>query len=131
MKQSNYKGLRDVWERIKDKVSGWVDSARQSVSNITTRVTGLWTRAHEGVYAVGQTHDRGDAWLMWELGRTERHCKDCLHFNGQIHRASEWRAAGIQPQSSQLTCRGFNCDCRLTEVPGYEGTGNGNIGFGE
>lgn len=124
---SNLKGLRDVANRIKDKIGGWVDAARQLVSNATGRVSNLWTRAHEGVYATGQVNTRAETWLMWQLGATEKHCKDCLHLNGQIHTANEWRAAGIQPQSPDLDCGGWNCDCRLMEVPGYTGTGVGSI----
>lgn len=128
---SNYKGLRDRANRIKELVSGWVDRARQAVSNITERVTGLWTRAHEGVYAVGQVNNRETVWLRWDLGKTELHCKDCANLNGQIHTAEEWRAAGIQPQSFQLECEGWRCDCRLTPLPGYTGEGEGNIGYWE
>ena len=124
---SNSKGLRDAANRIRDKISGWVDAARQLVSNMTSRVSGLWTRAHEGVYATGQVNTRVEMWLMWQLGATERHCKDCFHLNGQIHTAEEWRAAGIRPQSPDLECGGWRCDCRLTEVPGYTGTGVGSI----
>lgn len=126
---SNSKGLRDAANRIKEKVSGWVEAARRIVSNVTGRVSGLWTRAHEGVYARGQINTREEIWLMWQLGRTENHCSDCLHLNGQIHTAEEWRAADICPQSFQLECEGWRCDCRLVQVPGYTGTGEGSIGF--
>lgn len=126
---SNSKGLRDAANRIKEKISGWVDSARQIVTNVTNRVAALWTRAHEGVYAEGQVNSRQEVWLMWELGKTERHCSSCLALNGQIHTAAEWRSAGIRPQSPDLRCGGWNCDCRLTEIPGYTGTGEGTIGF--
>jgi hypothetical protein len=131
MEQSNSKGLRDAANRIKEKISGWAESARRVVSNIATRVSSLWTRAHEGVYATGQTRDRQDNWYMWRLGATEKHCKDCLNFNGQIHTATEWANAGVRPQDPSLQCGGWNCDCRFELVPGYEGTGVGNIGFGE
>lgn len=124
---SNSKGLRDAANRIKEKISGWVESAQRVISNIAGRVSGLWTRAHEGVYATGQTSDRQNNWYMWQLGATERHCKDCLHLNGQIHTAEEWKAAGIQPQSPDLECGGWNCDCRLVYIPGYEGQGMGSI----
>lgn len=54
---------------------------------------------------------------MWVLGNTERHCSDCLSLNGQIKTASEWATAGIEPQSPDLECGGWNCDCRLELVP--------------
>jgi hypothetical protein len=52
----------------------------------------------------------------WVLGATAVHCSDCLRLNGQVHSASEWRAAGISPQSPDLECGGWNCDCRLYPV---------------
>lgn len=128
---SNSKGLRDRVTRIREKIGGWVDAAREAVSNIANRVAALWTRSHEGTYSTGQTYDRQNNWYVWRLGATERHCRDCLHFNGQIHTAEEWRAIGIQPQDPQLACGGWNCDCRFELVPGYEGTGEGNMGYGE
>ncbi len=126
---SDSKGLRDAANRIKEKIAGWVDAAKQIVSNITGRVSNLWTRAHEGVYATGQVNTREEIWLRWDFGKTELHCKDCLHLNGQIHTAEEWRAAQIQPQSFQLACEGWRCDCRFTQVRGYTGAGEGSIGM--
>lgn len=98
-----------------------------AIGKVLTRIRNLWATSLDGAYSLGQTFNQADPWLQWQLGRTEKHCKDCLHLNGQIHRASEWQAAGIQPQSGDLECGGWNCDCRLVEVAGYEGQGEGVI----
>lgn len=98
-------------------------------SRLLSRVRTLWRNAPLRTENIARTYDRDDPWYRWELGATEKHCKDCLHLNGQIHRASEWRAAGIRPQSPDLECGGWNCDCKLVLVPDYDGEGEGTIGF--
>jgi len=113
--------------RIKDKLAALGDNARRAGNRILGRVTSTWKNAPLRFENTGATMDRADPWLMWRLGATEKHCTDCAHLNGQIHRASEWNAAGIKPQSPDLECGGWNCDCRLDAVAGYDGDGQGNI----
>jgi hypothetical protein len=50
--------------------------------------------------------------LIWIYGDTE-HCNDCLHLNGIVAWASEWEEVGIRPQSSDLECGGWRCQCQL------------------
>ena len=112
---------------VRDKIAGLPDAARRAVSRIVSRVSTVWGNAPAKFETAGQTLDRNDRWYQWKLGATERHCKDCAHLNGQIHRASEWRASGIAPQSPDLECGGWNCDCSLVLVENYEGEGEGAI----
>ncbi len=75
-----------------------------------------WGNAIIAVENAGVTNRRDDPPLTWRLGATEQHCRDCLTYDGQTRRASEWRSlalVGIQPQSPSLECGGWNCDCRL------------------
>lgn len=85
----------------------------------------LWGASLAGVYAAGQLNvpDPEATNYVWRLGNTVRHCADCLRLNGQVHTADEWRRAGIRPQSPDLECGGWNCDCRL------EVTDKPSIGF--
>ncbi len=83
----------------------------------------LWVFALSGIYAIGQTKappvNGIEPEYIWELGRTEKHCRDCLWAAGQVLTASQWdrlAAAGIAPQSSSLECQGYHCDCRLRRV---------------
>lgn len=93
---------------------------------------GLWAVALAGVYSMSQVHTppkvttdadgnevETEPVFEWVLGGTIDHCTDCLELNGQTHTAAEWRAAGIEPQSPDLECGGWNCDCRfeLTDSP--------------
>ena len=102
---------------IIDKVKGAIgDGWRRVVSRL-----GLWVNHAIGAFNKGIV-DREpipgeiEPRYIWRLGATERHCSDCLHLDGQIKTASEWASAGIAPQSPDLECGGWNCDCKLELV---------------
>lgn len=50
--------------------------------------------------------------LIWIIGNSE-HCRTCLSLNGIIASAVEWDASGWKPQSQDLACHGYNCQCSL------------------
>ena len=54
--------------------------------------------------------------IMWKRGGTLNPCADCLALDGQIKTAEQWQAAGIEPQSPDLECGGWNCLCRFVLV---------------
>ena len=85
----------------------------------------LWTGTAAAIYALGQVHkpptenaagELEEPRYTWRLGNTIQHCTDCATLNGQTHTADEWRRAGISPQSPDLECGGWNCDCRLEQT---------------
>ena len=76
----------------------------------------LWVATMRGVASVAQTWRRDDPLLMWVWNPVKEHCDDCFNFNGQVHRASEWRRMRIEPQSRLLQCGGWRCGCRFVEV---------------
>lgn len=51
----------------------------------------------------------------WRLGKTKDHCDDCASNNGQVKSMDEWTDQGL-PQSSDLDCGGWYCDCSLEET---------------
>ena len=65
---------------------------------------------------------RTGALLRWDFGGTEKHCTDCAGYNGTVRTAEEWddlyRMQGHKPQSRELECKGYNCDCSLNVVRG-------------
>lgn len=100
----------------------WIERARERFragwQKLVNRVN-LWRNQGNNAYNNGIVDSEPTAdepRYMWQLGNTERHCSDCLNLNGQIKTAAEWRAAGIQPQSPDLECGGWNCDCSLVLV---------------
>ena len=105
-------------QRLRDDIQNGIIAGALAVamSALLTRVRSLWANNVASTVTIGQTFARNDPLLQWQLGMTEKHSRDCLTLNGQVKRASEWRAAGIQPQSPDLECGGWNCDCKLVEV---------------
>lgn len=106
-------------DKDKDKTA---DEAREMLRNRLA----LWAGTIAGVYATGQLNQPArpvtvapgvsavvEPSLTWRLGATEQHCTDCASLDGQTMTVSEWKAAGIQPQSPDLECGGWRCDCRL------------------
>jgi hypothetical protein len=92
---------------------------------------GLWINHAIGAYNSGVIDSEPEPGQQeqrytWRLGATERHCSDCLRLNGTTLTASEWARAGIQPQSPQLQCGGWRCDCRL-ELTEAESIGFENV----
>ena len=57
-----------------------------------------------------------EPFFMWQRGSTEEPCSDCLALDGQVKTLREWEAAGIEPQSPDLECGGWNCQCRLVQI---------------
>jgi len=55
--------------------------------------------------------------LQWNEGDTEEKCNDCLYANGRVYRASVWKKWGWEPQSQDLECGGWQCQCSLDPVP--------------
>lgn len=102
----------------------WIQRAKDYFKQGWEKLIGrinLWRNQGNSAYNSGIVDSEPAAdepRYMWVLGATERHCRDCLELNGQIKTASEWRAAGIQPQSPDLQCGGWNCDCSLVQVTG-------------
>jgi len=83
----------------------------------------LWVNQYNGVVVKAQMMANADQKLEWVLGPTEEHCRDCATYAGRVYRASTWMRYGIQPQSPQLACHGFRCQCRLepTDAPANKG----------
>lgn len=70
-----------------------------------------------------------EALFTWKLGQTEQHCKDCLEFTQLILPASAWRRLP-PPQSPDLECGGWYCDCRYLRVFDRPETGLLPLGVG-
>lgn len=97
----------------------------------------LWTFTLAGAYNVGVRTAAQEQFIslpdtdeivsatslhIWELGATEKHCKDCYKASQEPPQPmSFWdnlANSGIYPQSHSLECTGFYCDCGYKEV-GY------------
>lgn len=78
----------------------------------------LWVNRYNEVKARAQVMSCQNQKLVWRYGPTE-HCADCRKLNGRVYRAEIWRRYSLRPQSPDLACRGYRCQCRLepTDLP--------------
>ena len=113
-------------ERSQDDASKGrpAQTAEEGRSKLLNRLI-LWTFAASSIFSTGQkwaapklnpaTGIIEEPYYMWVYGDT-KHCTDCEGLNGVILSAEEWRRAGIQPQSPDLECGGWNCQCQFVQV---------------
>lgn len=86
--------------------------------------TELWVSAYNRVMTLASTYAAADQKAEWVIGAKQReHCRDCVRYNGKVHRLSVWRKYGAVPRSYDLACRGYHCGCelRVTSSPATPG----------
>lgn len=71
----------------------------------------LWGNAYAGIVTLAQTTSGADLKMKWFYGDTVDHCPDCSQYAGKIFRKSEWNDVSARPQSKELACGGWKCDC--------------------
>jgi len=113
---------------ISDKQKAIVEEAQQqfldSINNILDRKAGgndmLATTTRivnhaKSLFWKGfvAAEDRQEEEATWVIGATEKHCGDCLGFDGETKTREEWAKGGKLPQSGDLECTGRYCDCAL------------------
>jgi hypothetical protein len=78
----------------------------------------MWANRYNEAQNQGQIVTGGNLKYQWVLGPTE-HCSTCLRLSGKIKRAETWAASPLQPQSRNLECGGWRCQCALipTDLP--------------
>jgi len=91
-----------------------------------------WATARADGYTntLGELYNAGVMWaqknkmLTWNLGQTEVHCDTCQSLDGKSHRASWYISRDYIPRKpgAAMDCRGYRCDCKLTDKEGNEVT---------
>lgn len=84
------------------------------LSSVLARA-GLWVNRYNEVRNKAQIMACQDAKYRWQYGPTE-HCKTCLRLNGRVYRASIWAKYNIYPQSRNLACHGYRCQCQFIKT---------------
>ena len=89
--------------------------AQAALAGMLERV-GLWGAALD--WLGGKAYMiRNENLSKWVLGNTEKHCKDCLDYSHEAPKpAKVWARNDKLPQSPELECRGYNCDCRIENI---------------
>lgn len=111
----------DSFASILAEQSGYVTDARAGITDFGGDAEAramLWgNKSLQLFYDAGLMSSDKNGMYEWEMGDTE-HCADCLRLNGQKHRLKEWHDEGWLPQSSDLECNGYNCQCVLKKTTG-------------
>lgn len=82
--------------------------------------TDYYVQTMRGVYNDYKLRGAKNKMLTWNYGDTD-HCATCADLNGQRHSARWFTKRGYIPQESgseTLDCKGFNCQCYLTDDEG-------------
>jgi len=73
----------------------------------------IWVNGYRATVTQAQIMACKDKKLKWIEGDTKVKCVDCLAYDQRVYRGSTWVRYGIRPQSPELACHGFNCQCRF------------------
>lgn len=110
-------------EREKEYILGFagdIENARLNgtpVGPLQARVP-MWANRYNEIVSYSQTYFAKLERFEWVLGPTE-HCDSCLTLAGTVATGQQWldaRGAGIYPQSRQLQCGGYRCQCELRQT---------------
>jgi hypothetical protein len=111
----------DSFATILAAQSAYVTDARAGITDFggdAEARAAMWgNKSLQLFYDAGLMSSDKNGLYLWEMGNTE-HCKDCLRLNGQKHRLKEWHDEGWLPQSSDLECGGYRCQCSLKKTTG-------------
>lgn len=81
--------------------------------SVTRGRIGMWVNRWAEAKALATSFACADQKAQWFLGATEKHCRTCAGFDRRVYRWSTWRENGALPQTRNLACGGWRCDCRL------------------
>lgn len=82
----------------------------------------LWHNRYQDIVNQAHTLACQDQKMEWVLGPTD-HCSSCIKLGTLVKRGSVWASSGVRPQSPDLACGGFRCQCalRATDAPATPG----------
>lgn len=72
----------------------------------------IWVTRYAELRNMGKSMACANQKMEWVLGPTKDHCKSCQRLAGKVKRASQWQAH-VLPQSHDLECGGWRCQCEL------------------
>lgn len=72
----------------------------------------VWVQRYNEAREIAKSMVEADPPMVWIMGATEKHCSDCSRAAGRVHRKSIWDKYGWVPNSRELACGGWRCDCR-------------------
>lgn len=85
-------------------------------SNTLIQRLTMWTNSARGLHTLGILLGDDTQNYIFEIGNAIEHCASCERLNGQVHSGKEWAESRLYPQSRQLDCEGYNCQCRIRKT---------------
>jgi len=111
--------LKNVQYKALDNFALDIADGKLSPAQIKAR-SRIYMNGSKKQYRRGKAMSAGffddEPFFVWQRGSTKEPCSDCLELDGQVKTLSEWEDAGIEPQSPDLECGGWNCRCQLIQV---------------
>ena len=109
--------IRPLAERVaklrsKEDATDSLAVIRRSAPAWVVRLEQIENRA----YIIGSKRDKRGLNLKWVFDPIKDHCDDCKRLDGHIASPEAWEKAGIEPQSSRLSCFGTHCGCRFVST---------------
>lgn len=94
------------------------DNSKSNGGKLTTCLNRakLWENAYSRVKSEAQTMACANQKFEWKLGKSLKHCKSCMQVAGRVYRGSIWKKYNYRPQSPDLECGGFRCNCTLEKT---------------
>jgi hypothetical protein len=83
-----------------------------------------YASALDGFYNEAVLRGSKNKVVYWQLGETEKHCKDCASLSGKGHKINWFIERDYIPRKNgaAMECGGYNCDCSLVDKDGNEVT---------
>ena len=100
--------IESEFEYIGDFAAGIEES--EKLASLYSRLN-LWVNRYNDIQNRAKLMACADSKLEWQIGPTERHCRDCSKYDTRVYRGSTW--GDIRPQSPSLACHGYRCKCKL------------------
>lgn len=105
--------IEEAQQQFLDSIDSILD--RKASGNDMVATTTRVINHAKSLYWLGFVESEGkqNEEVTWIIGATEKHCGDCLGFDGETKTRAEWAKGGKLPQSGNLECTGRYCDCAL------------------
>jgi len=110
--------IEGMFDRLKKEWEG-IDP----IAEANTRAEG-YARTLDALYAEAKMRGMKNQMVTWHLGQTEQHCPTCSKLSGKKHRISYLIDNNYIPRKPDagMDCKGFQCDCSITDKNGNEVT---------
>jgi hypothetical protein len=110
----------ELFDSLRDlRRDGDFDAGEVATARAAGYASGL-----DGFYNEAVLRGSKNVVVTWQLGATEKHCKDCAKLDGQSHKINWFVERDYIPRKNgaAMECGGYNCDCRLVDKKGNEYT---------